>query len=328
MTTTASQTQVAEIGPRIPLRQMCLGVSFDALLSPAVMAFARSRGDTDQVEQCRAACVGAAKDGAFADRTDPMVVSHLDSISTMFADDYRQVREDAARHELWRASTWAGYHFARNMLGTVSDRLAWSDEEWSESDELSDCTHWVDIVETTAVFGGDLVSIPDALDKPELDEDAVMAFDMAAALALFEHERVTTGRWPERSAFICACEGEWNCGGVRKSMPEPLMRLEHVGGLEASRGGCLCAVASGGQCGPRSCDEPVTHAGTRFFPYDKSLWLAFACEGHADVLTDPRPLTDRDRRELETRQRNHDLAMSGKPYIRPKPLRAGRVPVR
>jgi hypothetical protein len=100
--------------------------------------------------------------------------------------------------------------------------------------------------------------------------------------------------------------------------------LDHAGGLEASRGGCLCLVSDGGQCGPRSCAAPVSVAGTVFFPYDSSTWLAFACDGHSYVLTDPHPLTDAEQAELAARRHNHELAVNGKKYARPHPLRRGK----
>ena len=97
-----------------------------------------------------------------------------------------------------------------------------------------------------------------------------------------------------------------------------------MGGLEAGRAGCSCVVSGdGGRGGPTGCPEPPTHAGTVFFPHVRQRWRASACEGHRDALADPRPPTDADRRELEDRRRNRDLAMEGKPWVPPGPLRAG-----
>lgn len=104
---------------------------------------------------------------------------------------------------------------------------------------------------------------------------------------------------------------------------------DRVGGLAASSGRCLCMVSRSGVeygVGPAQCEDPPEWAGTVHFPYDGSVWLAFACDGHQDVLTGPHPITPAERSELDRRVGNAHKALAGQPSERPKPIRAGRAP--
>jgi hypothetical protein len=99
-----------------------------------------------------------------------------------------------------------------------------------------------------------------------------------------------------------------------------------VGGLQVHPGCCSRMVPSAVHRGPSSCLREVTWAGTLYFSGVKELWLAFACDHHRDVLTNPHQPTTAERVELDRRRRAWADALSGKPWRPPKPLRdrAGR----
>jgi hypothetical protein len=98
------------------------------------------------------------------------------------------------------------------------------------------------------------------------------------------------------------------------------MATEYLGGLQPTRGTCLCMVSRVDHGGPASCAHDVSWAGTVYFPQIKQRWLAFACDAHRDALTDPHQLTTADRAELERRRRNWADALTGKPWRPPTPL--------
>jgi hypothetical protein len=94
----------------------------------------------------------------------------------------------------------------------------------------------------------------------------------------------------------------------------------YVGGLEVARGCCLRMVPSAIHNGPSSCPHEVNWAGTVYFSSTRERWLAFACDRHYDVLTNPHRLTASERAELKKRRRAWADARSGKAWRPPRPL--------
>ena len=98
--------------------------------------------------------------------------------------------------------------------------------------------------------------------------------------------------------------------------------------MQASRGGCAI-MASGYKGTPRNCEGHVTHAGLRWFPSNRTLWLVFACAAHADQLEAARPLLDRDRAELARRRERTRRQLAGQPtHWEPQPLATGAAGLR
>lgn len=86
------------------------------------------------------------------------------------------------------------------------------------------------------------------------------------------------------------------------------------------RAGCGAAVRRPhGQWA--NCSAPPTHIGTRYFPYNRERFHTFACDEHAALLDDVRPIDDEARAELAWRVEQHTLAMSGQRYERAQPTR-------
>lgn len=95
--------------------------------------------------------------------------------------------------------------------------------------------------------------------------------------------------------------------------------------LAASRPGCAAAAGDGYAGTPRHCIAAPTHAGLIYFPHPPpgQVWLAFACDRHADQLVAARPLTDPDRAELAARRERLRRILDGEPPQPERPLAVG-----
>ena len=57
-------------------------------------------------------------------------------------------------------------------------------------------------------------------------------------------------------------------------------------------------------------------------PVDRrGTYLLFTCRAHIGLVTDPRPMTDEDRAELEHRREQERLGLAGRPYDRVQPIK-------
>jgi hypothetical protein len=63
-----------------------------------------------------------------------------------------------------------------------------------------------------------------------------------------------------------------------------------------------------------------THAAIWLVPHSGKRWKVFLCDAHRGQVDGASLLTEDDRAELEHRHRQEQLALAGKPYLRPKPL--------
>lgn len=69
-------------------------------------------------------------------------------------------------------------------------------------------------------------------------------------------------------------------------------------------------VYRGGQ-GPVHCGADPTRAGLWFAAHGRTVWLAFACDQHADDLIAARPLLPRDRDALNRRRDKRRTELAG-----------------
>ncbi len=85
--------------------------------------------------------------------------------------------------------------------------------------------------------------------------------------------------------------------------------------------GITCAASeSTGPLGPGSCYRPVMMSALVRYPRSRELWRMFLCAGHAQQVPGAEPLDQAGEDELADRRAQHDLAMAGKPYRRPRPF--------
>src|SRR4051812_5970576 len=101
------------------------------------------------------------------------------------------------------------------------------------------------------------------------------------------------------------------------------MKKDSTGGIEASSHHCWRMVSGDGQAGPTTCSDEVVWAGSFKFE-DGETWLVFSCDGHEEGLSDPHPLTNEDRVEMESRRANWNSGVQGKGWVPPKPLKPRR----
>lgn len=86
---------------------------------------------------------------------------------------------------------------------------------------------------------------------------------------------------------------------------------------------CAAVVATGVRTGPGGCSNPVTSFMLVRYPRDRGTWCAFLCHRHTrEVGPLAEPLDQVAAAELADRRAQHALAMAGKPYRRPTPLRS------
>ncbi len=78
---------------------------------------------------------------------------------------------------------------------------------------------------------------------------------------------------------------------------------------------------------PTACKAAATSAGLRYSEQDRTVWLGFACDVHADQLIAARALLPRDRDVLRTRQDRERTELDGKRWagLRDGPLARGRA---
>lgn len=78
---------------------------------------------------------------------------------------------------------------------------------------------------------------------------------------------------------------------------------------------------------PTACAATPIVAGLRYSARDRTVWLGFACDTHADQLIAARPLLPRDRDRLRTRQDRERTELDGKRWagLRDGPLARGRA---
>jgi hypothetical protein len=92
--------------------------------------------------------------------------------------------------------------------------------------------------------------------------------------------------------------------------------------VQADSPGCAAVVATGMRTGPGSCPHPVASFMLVRYPAERGTWCAFLCSGHAgEVGPLAEPLDQVAAAELADRCAQHALAMAGKSYRRPAPLR-------
>ena len=73
--------------------------------------------------------------------------------------------------------------------------------------------------------------------------------------------------------------------------------------VQPDAAGCCVGLRGFGSSGYQSCATEPTTCGFLYFAATDQAWLAFTCERHAVVLTQPRPLTADDVLELDRRRR-------------------------
>jgi hypothetical protein len=56
----------------------------------------------------------------------------------------------------------------------------------------------------------------------------------------------------------------------------------------------------------------------------RGIYVLFTCRAHTALVTDPRPMTEADRAELEHRQEQWRLGLAGRPYERVQPVKPWR----
>jgi hypothetical protein len=59
----------------------------------------------------------------------------------------------------------------------------------------------------------------------------------------------------------------------------------------------------------------------------RGTYLLFTCRAHIRLVTDPRPMTEADRTELEHRREQDRLGLAGRPYERVQPIKPSRKPL-
>jgi hypothetical protein len=76
---------------------------------------------------------------------------------------------------------------------------------------------------------------------------------------------------------------------------------------------------------PSTCEDAPTVVGLRFSPHDRTVWLGFACDVHAQELIAPRVLLPRDRDVLHRRRalRSHESRGRRWAGLREGPLARG-----
>lgn len=86
-------------------------------------------------------------------------------------------------------------------------------------------------------------------------------------------------------------------------------------------GACAAAVRSGMGGSWAGCGGEPVLAAEWVEPHTRHRWLVFACADHRDLFDGARPLTDADRRELESRREAEARALRGERWVPPQPLR-------
>jgi hypothetical protein len=82
-----------------------------------------------------------------------------------------------------------------------------------------------------------------------------------------------------------------------------------------------------GLTAPFVCTATPVVAGLRYSERDRTVWLGFACDAHAEQLIAARALLPRDRDRLRTRQERERTELDGKRWagLRDGPLARGRA---
>jgi hypothetical protein len=80
-------------------------------------------------------------------------------------------------------------------------------------------------------------------------------------------------------------------------------------------------VTTGVWTGAAQCTGAVTSFLLVRYPRSRGVWCAFLCAAHAAAVPVAEPLDAVAAAELADRREQHALAVAGKPYRRPCPLR-------
>ena len=99
-------------------------------------------------------------------------------------------------------------------------------------------------------------------------------------------------------------------------------RLDVV--LHADAGSCAVMVSSDNNSGPRQCSRVPTAAAEVEYEHTGNVWLVSFCKRHCRGVPEARPLTDADQAELGRRLQAETAALSGQPWMPPKPIATRR----
>lgn len=92
----------------------------------------------------------------------------------------------------------------------------------------------------------------------------------------------------------------------------------------AESAGCAALEASGVTTGPGHCMHLVEVSVLVRYPRSRDVWLVFLCSRHGAQVAGSAPLDEPAAAELAERRAQHDLALAGKSFRRPRPLRPAR----
>jgi hypothetical protein len=79
-------------------------------------------------------------------------------------------------------------------------------------------------------------------------------------------------------------------------------------------------VSTGLRTGPGVCPRPVAVYVLVRYLRSRQVWRVFLCAGHGAEVPAAEPLDDIAEQELADRRAQHDRALAGCPYRRPRPL--------